>query len=595
MASFQTNRVRGGYLILTWSETSQSIEQNYTDISWQLTGGNTNGEDYFTTAQRFRVTINGESSYRNERINVHQGDSILTGTKRIYHSEKGNAKVSFSIGAEFYYYGKENVTASNEYDLTVIPRKSTFTGSLPQNISTSSARIQASCIIKTSQFDTVWELSYLDDKGAYQSLGLAAKNQASIDYTIPKAYIDQFVSHTPNAQRRQIVLTLATRKKNTSENIGVEFHSFILNIDNSYASTITSIQLNEVEQRVSDLALGDNTFLQEKSMIQYNVNLDLKNNATTTNVKVEFQDIVLNGGTIGTLKPLKSGTNQLLKLTLTDSRGFTSSKDLQLNVLPYTLPQVTSFRVNRNADIGSRVIANLEIAVSDIISKNYYNLQIEVKKEGTSNWVNAFSMYSQKNLQKILNPIALIGTFELDSTYQVRCKISDLFDSSIVFNEIGNSRVVMHFGKLSVSIGDLLSNEEFEKFEGLKVFGKIIDEKGKLYLKQGMRQTFEIVNNFSSGVNHYGGAYGKAMYCKDAFDRIFIQGHIKINGAPTGIQKLFTLPEGYRPKTVKFFTVIDDALNQGTVEILPSGLVQSRTVKNTNFICLDGITFVEGE
>lgn len=595
MASFQTNIVQSGYLILTWSETSQSIEQNYTDISWQLTGANKNGGDYYTTAQRFRVTINGESSYRNERINVRQGDSILTGTKRIYHKDNGSANVSFSIGAEFYYYGKENVTASNSYDLTVIPRKSTFTSSLPQNINTSNARIQANCNIKTSQFDTVWELSYLDDEGRYQSLGLNVKNQTNIDYTIPQSFIEQFVSHTPNAQRRPIVLTLATRKKNTSVNIGVEFHSFILNIDNNYASTITSIQLNEIEQRVRDLALGDNTFLQEKSTIQYNASLNLKNNATARNIKVEFQDIVLNGGVVGTLKPLKSGNNQILKLTLTDSRGFTSSKDLQLNVLPYTQPQVTSFRINRNADIGSRVIANLEIAISDIISKNHYNLQIEVKKEGTSNWVNAFSMYSQKNLQKILNPIALIGTFELDSTYQVRCIISDLFDSSTVFNEIGSSRVVMHFGKLSVAIGDLLSNEEFDKFEGLKVFGKIIDEKGKLYLKQGMRQTFEIVSNFSSGVNHYGGAYGKAMYCKDAFDRIFIQGHIKINGAPTGIQKLFTLPEGYRPKTVKFFTVIDDALNQGTVEVLPSGLVQSRTVKNTNFICLDGITFVEGE
>lgn len=123
--SFGTSSYSNRNLTFNWWVNSQDIGGNYTDIGWNLVGSGSASGWY--KSGNFKVVIDGEQVYYSStRINLYNGTTVASGTKRIYHNSDGSR--SFGAWAEAGIYSiAVNVSGSGSWDLPRIPRQANVT------------------------------------------------------------------------------------------------------------------------------------------------------------------------------------------------------------------------------------------------------------------------------------------------------------------------------------------------------------------------------------------------------------------------------------------------------------------------------------
>lgn len=124
--SFGTSSYSNRNLTFNWWVNSQDIGGNYTDIGWNLVGSGSASGWY--KSGNFKVVIDGEQVYYSAgRIQLWNGTTVASGTKRIYHNSDGGR--SFGAWAEAGIYTVAvNVSGSGSWDLPRIARYSNITG-----------------------------------------------------------------------------------------------------------------------------------------------------------------------------------------------------------------------------------------------------------------------------------------------------------------------------------------------------------------------------------------------------------------------------------------------------------------------------------
>lgn len=596
--SFSGNWQQQLYYELSYTQDVRNNTTTYYISNVQIGGG---WEINYRIDKYVFFSVNGEQkSLYIDRLDLQRRAWKTLGSLSwtIPHEQNGNKSFNLTIICDLssVAYGQYRIGTLNYSDTITLPRilrGAELTSTLPTEISTSNATFNATCTIHNSSFKTIMELSYTNPiSGGWEGLGSSFEDRNNVTFNVARTHLDKLVSLFKNQDYANITFTLVSRDRNTNENISVTQKVIKLKFGDEYNPIIESFYFEERMQEIKTLNLPQFNYVQDLSNIVPVINANAKLNATITDYEINFNNQKLNSKNGQFALKMNSNGTVGITLSITDSRGKQASSTKSITVIPYHVPRILNFDVQRDERNQEKPTLSYQTIYSNILDKNNYSVLVQYSEKNKNVWNTAYSISEQFSVEKREDKYLLPIICKVAMSYDFRITITDKFNHSIYLDDLGMAIKPLVLMPRGGVFGGLPTDK---KLHGLQVYGKLIDESEKLYLKQGMRQEFQLVTNFSSGVNHYGGPYGKAMYCKDAFDRVFIQGHIKINGAPTGIQTLFTLPEGYRPKTVKFFTVIDDALNQGTVEVLPNGLVQSRTVKNTNFICLDGITYVEGE
>lgn len=119
--SCSSNSYSGRYIQLNWSRTSYDVNGCYSDIAWSLVGAGTASASWYK-AGNFKVVIDGETVYSSStRINLYNGTTVASGTKRIYHNSDGTKSFSASIEAGIYYVAV-NCSGSGSWTLDTIPR-----------------------------------------------------------------------------------------------------------------------------------------------------------------------------------------------------------------------------------------------------------------------------------------------------------------------------------------------------------------------------------------------------------------------------------------------------------------------------------------
>lgn len=109
------------YLTFSWWVNSQSTSGNYTDIGWKLVGAGGSTTKWYTSGN-FKVVIDGEQVYfSSTRINLYNGTTVASGTKRLYHDSAGNKSFSASAEAGIYTVAV-NCSGSGSWSLPNIPR-----------------------------------------------------------------------------------------------------------------------------------------------------------------------------------------------------------------------------------------------------------------------------------------------------------------------------------------------------------------------------------------------------------------------------------------------------------------------------------------
>jgi len=242
--SFVTNEKEGRSLTFNWSIASQDIANNTSTINWKLVGSGSVGG--YVYAGTFSVVINGSTVYSSAtRIQVQIGSVIASGTMAIPHNSDGSKHFSASVSAAVYDYAV-NVWGSGSWDLTTIPRASSFT------LSNSNFTIGNSITITISRASTNFTHTILLTFGNYSPI---LSSGVGTSYTWQTANdLSGMASRIPNATSG--IGTVTVRTYNGTTLIGTASKSFTANLSSTVLPACGALSVSEANSIVSALSAG---------------------------------------------------------------------------------------------------------------------------------------------------------------------------------------------------------------------------------------------------------------------------------------------------------------------------------------------------
>jgi len=444
--SFNTGGYGSGdwyrYLNFSWSIQSQSIANNTTTISWTLKGAGGATNNWYVSGP-FRVVIDGvERYYSDTRINLQNGTVVASGTVTMSHNSVGEKSFSASVEGAIYTYAM-NVSGSGSWSLTTIPRQANITSAPNFN---------------DDQNPTI---GYSNPAGAnVTSLQACIANLTGS--TIYAAYRD--ISKTGSSYTFQLTeqerqnLRYASRNSKT---LSVKFYVTTVIGGNTFYSTLNrtmtivdgnpTFYMNYKDTNATVVAItnNDQLIVRNQSTLQVNIT----DAVAVKSASLVAASCVLNGTTysgtfsgdsctfnIGTVN-ISSNTNA--SLTVRDSRGFTTTKDLAITVLDWVLPSAI-ITMQRHDNFYSNTDIKVDGSISSVNNLNTMTIKMRYKKVTDNTWSSYVTM--QDNVAQ---------TFNLDNNYEwdVQVVITDLFGSTTYNLMLSRGMPIIYFDRNSSSVG----------------------------------------------------------------------------------------------------------------------------------------------
>lgn len=329
---------------------TQNISTNKTPVYFVARLTNTNGSGWISTsaAKDWSGKINGSSAGSGTYgLNIASGTTtknlFTSNTVNVTHDSDGTKKITisctFEVNATISGTTYSSITVSGSITLPTIPRASSISsaGDITVNGSNkSSVGISA----KSSSFShkVNWAI------GDYGHTETVAAGETSVSYIIPVSWLNAI----PNAKTGDLKITLSTYSGSTK-------------IGNSATKTITISVPDETAYKPTFTAAASDAagiyakigvYIKGKSKLKVSLtSISGKYSATIKEIK-----IVMNGttykpaagssasATSGTLST--AGTNTVT-IKVTDSRGYYTTKTLEIEVKTYSNPYFSVLTISR--------------------------------------------------------------------------------------------------------------------------------------------------------------------------------------------------------------------------------------------------------
>lgn len=231
-----------------------------------------------------------------------------------------------------------------------------------------------------------------------------------------------------------------------SKTLSVRFYLRTTTADNtkyySYSTkTLTIVNANPTfnvayqDTNATTLAITNNNqqIIQNKSILQINItNASAKKGASLVNVKTEIMGynstIPISSATknisVGTIN---ASSNTIAKITLTDSRGYSTTQELTITMLEWSKPTAIT-TLNRQQNFYTETDIKVDATYSSLANNNTITIKYRIKKT-TDGSYGAWNNLSD-NVQ---------ATFNADNTYawNVQVYLEDRLDSNTYDYSIG--------------------------------------------------------------------------------------------------------------------------------------------------------------
>lgn len=471
--SLSSNGYEGRYITFSWSLTTQNIKANTSTISWRLEGDGT-GQSSRYKAGNFKVVIDGVTVYstsQDDRIWLYDGTLVASGNYTFNHNSQGQKSFSVSIQAGIYTYAV-NCTGSGSFTLPTIARVSSITAVNGANIN-----------------DTL-SVNYTEYVASYTNNLIIAINENRIQtinnyntgasFTLDSAALNSIYTAITTAKTVSLNFRLQTYDGSTLLGTSdVVYKTF--NIDQSNP-TIGAVSYRDSNNNTASITNNNQYIIRNNSILEVTVsNLAALNNATLSSITVAggglSQTRSLSGSTdaseVFTLGTPNQSNNFTLTVTLTDSRGFTATKSINVLVYDYNLPTATinALRVD-NYYTTTNVTVNANY--SSIGGHNTLTLTAQYKKTSASSYGAAVSLSDGQTTQ-----------LSLDNNYEwnLRVTVADRLGSTIYNLIIGRGLPIWFIDRVLSSVGINcfpLQNDSLE-VNGLRVDDKIYIGSQSLY------------------------------------------------------------------------------------------------------------------
>lgn len=445
--------------------TSQSIANNTTAVQTRLRSDYTKGSSISGAGYKFTCTycstVSGSGTW------TFEDEVITSGSKTVSHNSDGTKTLSLSATAYNKYWNfTKNLSAS--VTLPTIPRKATITNApnftdidnptitynnpAGNNVTT----LQASIYMPNGltglayyrdipKTGTSYTFNLTDEERARLRTNCTNSKSTAVDY-----YIMTVLGGTTYKDNKERTLTIVNANP-----------TFDATYQDTNASTIA--------------ITGDNQkIIQNQSTLQINVaNATAYKDATLSSIKAEINGITYNTTISGSTATFNIGTIDVSQnidavVTLTDSRGYTATQTLPLEVLAWSLP-TAKITLERQNNYYSATDITVDANYSSLDSQNTIDIKVRTKKT-TDGSYGAYTTLTDN----------VTSTLTLDNLYEwdVQVLVTDLFGSTTYNLTLGKGMPIIYFDRLKRSVGiDCFPNDT----ESLEVLGtNVLTELNKL-------------------------------------------------------------------------------------------------------------------
>lgn len=321
--SFTTTSYSNRSITFNWSLASQSIENNTSTINWSFVGSGS-ATSWYNTRNGY-VNIDGARRWtQTSDIQLRNGTAMASGTLTITHNADGKRSFSADAGATIFNYGTYQ-TGSGSWELPQIPRAATLT-TAPNFTDEGNPTITYSNPAGSAVSSLKACIADINGQNLY-----AEYRDIPIDGT---AYTFNLTEQERNNLRWASI---------NSPNLAVKFYVTTTIGGNTYYSTLDKI-VNIVNSNptieasaidvgtASTLLTGDNkTIIKGHNYIEVSQTAKAYKGASIKKQTISCGGQVINGAS-GSLVNVDSGE---ILFTATDSRGFTTTKTINLKVIDY--------------------------------------------------------------------------------------------------------------------------------------------------------------------------------------------------------------------------------------------------------------------
>lgn len=430
-------------LVLEVTETSTNITNNTSDISWQLWLERANSWAYDLLNESLaEVEINGQSILsKYVSFDLRNSDWVRfgSGTLTIPHNDDGTKSISISTRltnvADMGDIGRIHGTVN----LSTIPRASAI-----RSVSATELGKPVSVEIDRKASGFKHQIWWSVNGSAWIDLG--NNHDTNVQFTVPIDYANRIT----NSDTGTVDVCIRTLKGDTIIGRDVYLNGTSILVPKTIVPTLDSITASEQVSKIAEIIPKGN-FVKDKSTIRLEA-LGARGAYGSSIVSTELSlgNLVVRSSQ-GDFPANNSGT-VTATAKITDSRGRTATKSIQLNVIDYYAPKILAFLANRagngtNKTIMSTVLANVSPLIVNGSNINRYNLKIQYSEKNSNRWLDAVNLTAQ-TVEKINRQIDSGAYYALDKSYNIRLVIQDRV------SEIVDSVLTVRSSEVLVALGD---------------------------------------------------------------------------------------------------------------------------------------------
>lgn len=471
--SFNTSKYESAYLTFIWNIDSQDTANNQTVINWSLKGAGIQS-GYWYMAGNFKVVINGVTVYQSSnRIKLYTGTVVAQGKLAIQHDSNGNKNFSASAEAGIYTVDV-NVNGSGSWDLPNIPQKAYITNAF-NFTDVENPKFQYKNPAGNSA-DSLMACISFDGKGANINYRNVPKDGQSYSFNLTEA------------EREQLRIQLSDKKSATLYILLKMVLNGKTNIDSSPvlctivdASPTFNCSYKDTSQATLAITEDNRKIIQSKSNLIINLDsISAKKHTRVYDVSLSLNGVTYSGsfnldGTSATIEvgAVNISSDIIANVTVTDKRGYSTTKALEISILPWDLPTAV-IKVQRDSNYYSDCTLSVNADYALLNNQNTIIIEYRIAPDGTSSWSNFVRIGNNS-----------VNDFTADNTrnWKIQVMLTDRLGSTTYNLNLPKGVPIIYFDrkKQSVGINCFPKNEGSLEISGKTIFDMVYPV-GAIYL-----------------------------------------------------------------------------------------------------------------
>lgn len=259
---------------------------------------------------------------------------------------------------------------------------------------------------------------------------------------------------------------ILVRTKSGDTRIGDKSINITLNVPSNVAPSISSVAVAEA---TAGIASQFSAFVQGRSKLKLTISAAGNQGSTINSYSVKVDGKTYSGDSnVFTTQVINGSGSIAVKATVTDSRGRTATKTVNVGVSAYSSPSVTTFKAVRctsagvESEEGTAVKISFNFAIASMESKNTRSFKIQQLNGNT--WTDIHTITDSYSTN---SSVIKTGPFSVDSKFSFRAVASDYFTSATVYADVAPSFSLINFGAGGKSLafgGVSANNGRFESY-----------------------------------------------------------------------------------------------------------------------------------